>query len=168
MGLTFRYDSLFEWFSRGSQAAKPWNDWSAWSGLHPVPVLFCPACVMFSINTSLDTTCTVPTDAGSFKCRLLAIADAQIKVSLDHTCSHVHDVIWAVDDNGQPVTDRDHQRQSLIQSASRGHSAHEEAVWKWSRTQHHHFEFTPSPLVLPRLRQTDYTNISLRNVILES
>ena len=118
MGLTFRYDSLFEWFSRGSQAAKPWNDWSAWSGLHPVPVLFCTACVMFSINTSWDPTCTVPADAGTFKCRLLAIADAQIKVSRDHTCSLVHDVIWAVDDNGQPVTDRDHQRQSWIQSAS--------------------------------------------------
>ena len=131
-------------------------------GLPPVPVLFCAACAMLSVNTGLDPACTIQAHDGTFQYHQLAIADTQIKGSL----AHMHDITWAVDDNGQPVTVKDCHRQSWVQSDSRGRSVHDEAVWKWSHTQHHHF--TPPPLVLPRLRQTDEIYFSLRNVTLES
>ena len=76
----------------GSKTANLWKDWSSSSGLHPVdiPVLFCTACAMLSVNKSLYPTCTVPADARTFKRHehQLAIADAKAQVSLDHMKMH--------------------------------------------------------------------------------
>ena len=136
----------------GSKTANLWKDWSSSSGLHPVdiPVLFCTACAMLSVNKSLYPTCTVPADARTFKRHehQLAITDAKAQVSLDHR--KMHDINWSlVDSQCRP-------QQPWVRSTSRGQSAHDGAVWKWSHTRHHHF--TPPPLVPPRQgRLTKFT-----------
>ena len=147
----------------GSKTANLWKDWSSSSGLHPVdiPVLFCTACAMLSVNKSLYPTCTVPADTGTFKRHehQLAIADAKAQVSLDHR--YMHDINWSFDDSGQPVpssTAMGTVNQSWTVSARRS------SMEMVAHTRHHHF--TPPPLVPPRPRQTNKIYISLRNVLL--
>ena len=100
-----------------------------WSSSVDIPVLFCTACAMLSVNKSLYPTCTVPADFKRHE-HQLAIADAKAQVSLDHMKMHDKLIVrrqWTASavlnshGYGQPVVDS--QRTTEQYGIGRTHTA---------------------------------------------